>query len=162
MTDISGDVPDLDAIPLPAEEMEGGQGEGFQPGEVATVSAEFIGIDAFWVGFQAAHQLPGHLLQLRSLLQSVERPEARPASDAIYRICERTPSLHFLITPGSAWLADAVTVALYAFPMAMSVRAELGARKSEARRKREALARQQKGGNLADTVPLGPEGEGDG
>jgi hypothetical protein len=160
VTGEGGGVPDLDAIPLPAEEMEGG-GDGLQAGEmVGTVHAEFIGMDAFWLGFQAAHQIPGHLLSLRTLLQHVERPEARPASDAIYRICERTPSLHFLIRPGSAWMADAVTVGMYAFPMVIGVRAELAGRRTEARRAREEA--QRKGGGLADAPPLPDEGAGGG
>ena len=133
-----------------------------QAGEVVgTVQAEFIGVDAFWLGFRATHEIPGHLLSLRSLLQHIERPEARPASDAIYRICERTPSLHFLIKPGSAWMADAVTVGMYAFPLAMGVRAELAGRRTEARRVRDEARR--KGGGLPDDVPpLPDEGAGGG
>lgn len=111
--------------------------EGAAPGEDAQAVAEaapsgpvFIGPDAFWAGFQAAHEIPGHLLGLDTLLMAPGQKSARPASDAIYRICERTPSMHFLIVPGSQWVADAAAIAMYAVPLTRALRTEISAKKA--------------------------------
>lgn len=59
----------------------------------------------------------------------VLNPNARPASDALYDICEETPSLQFFIKPGGKWMQRAAAIGMFAVPVAMGCKAELAARK---------------------------------
>ncbi|WOF73803.1 hypothetical protein QMT40_001439 [Parvibaculaceae bacterium PLY_AMNH_Bact1] len=88
----------------------------------------FIGKDEFFGMFQFVFMAGHGATQLQSL--NIEGSEtARPASDALYDICEETPSLQFFIKPGGKWMQRAAAIGMFVVPVAMGCKAELAARK---------------------------------
>lgn len=125
---------DLDAIALPAE--EGGEAPALDAADITAAADDgFIGAEAFFAGFTVVHTVGGHLAGLKSLVEAPARPEARPASDAIYEICRETPALHFLIQPGGLWLQRLAVIGAYALPLAVAVKGELVERRAKAKLK---------------------------
>jgi len=87
------------------------------------------------------HALPGALLKLESLpVADNEMQAARAASDSVYDIAYETPMFRFLIEPGNIWVQRAFAIGAYAIPKAITVRAEL-----QARRMKSAQPNQNKG-----------------
>ncbi len=119
MTDIAEE---LAGIPLPEDEGGGVDGAPVAEGEAAP--SPFIGREEFWGLFQAAHQIPGHMAGLQTLITAPDRPAAKPASDAIYDICVDTPSMHWLLAPGGVWVPRILAIAAYGVPLMADLRRE--------------------------------------
>lgn len=89
----------------------------------------FIGKDEFFGMFQFVFMAGHGATELQSL--NIEGNEkARPACDALYDICEETPSLHFFIKPGGKWMQRTAAISMFAVPVAMGCKAELAERRA--------------------------------
>ena len=77
-------------------------------------------------GFKAGHKLTG----LQSLKLDDGDEGARDCAYAIHETIVDVPMLHFILQPGNKWLDRAFAIGLFTVPMAISVRAELAARRS--------------------------------
>jgi hypothetical protein len=134
----------LDALNVEDDGQGGGPAEDAAPVDPGAPADGFIGTDAFFAGFKVTHQLAGLGTGLRSLQEGPDAPGAREASDAIYACLYDTPSLHFLIQPGSLWMQRAAVIAAYAVPLGMSCKVELAQRRAaraKAAAERQATAR---------------------
>ena len=141
----SPDTSHIDAIIADLKANEPAAPIGTGGGSPIGINADgFIGKDEFFGMFQFVFMAGHGATQLQSL--NIEGSEtARPASDALYDICEETPSLQFFIKPGGKWMQRAAAIGMFAVPVAMGCKAELTARKQA---------------KLAQDTP--PQGETDG
>lgn len=93
-----------------------------------SIESGFIGKDEFYGVFSFAFMM-GHSGTGFKSLDISGSTSARPASDALYDICEETPSLHFLIKPGGKWMERAIAIGMFAVPIAKGVRDEVAERR---------------------------------
>jgi hypothetical protein len=87
-----------------------------------------------WIDlFCKAHALPGHALQLQTLILAPDQPTTREAGGAFYDICRDTPALHWMIRPGSAWFQRIGAIGIWGISLYVGCSMELAERKRQAR-----------------------------
>ncbi len=109
---------------------------GSTPIGAGAIASGFIGKDEFFGVFSFAFMM-GHSGTGFKSLDISGSTSARPASDALYDICEETPSLHFLIKPGGKWMERAIAIGMFAVPIAKGVRDEVQERRKLAAPKKQ-------------------------
>lgn len=93
----------------------------------------FLKRDAWVDLFCKAHALPGHALQLQTLILAPDQPTTREAGGAFYDICRDTPALHWMIRPGSAWFQRIGAIGIWGISLYVGCSMELAERKRQAR-----------------------------
>jgi len=65
---------------------------------------------------------------LQSLMRAGDLPAARPASDAIFRICMRTPWMHWLLDKNMNVTRDLVLIGAFGLQLRAAIQAEIAMR----------------------------------
>ncbi len=144
----------MEGITTENDTQAGEMGEGAPQGE-------FIGPDAFFVGFCTAFNLtaliPPYVTSLK--IENHEMQQARAASDEMYEICLETPGLHFIIQPGGVWYKRISIIGMFAVPKVMGVAKELREKRIAAQNAALWAEKEQARANDAEPAKNAPAGE---
>ncbi|WP_157831997.1 hypothetical protein [Thalassospira marina] len=144
----------MEGITTETDTEAGEMGEGAPPGE-------FIGPEAFFVGFCTAFNLtsliPPYVKSLK--IEITEMQQARAASDEMYEICLETPGLHFIIQPGGVWYKRLSVIGMFMVPKVMGVAKELREKRIAAQNAALWAEKKPAGANDAKPANDAPAGE---
>ena len=88
----------------------------------------------------------GMFADLETLRDAPKRPTWPGASAALYATLKDTPSLHFLLKPGSVWFQRLAAIGLFTVPVALSCKMEINIKRHNAQaRAANENARQEAG-----------------
>lgn len=133
-----GDAIDPATIPAPTgyDEAAGASateppapGEASPPAAPAEGQTKPLTFEEWYSFVHAMSNAAAMKFQLRSLAWHRDRPDARAAFEALYETCSDIPALHFVISPGGKWGKRVACMAMFFLPLAMSLRAELEAKR---------------------------------
>lgn len=114
---------------LSVAEPAGGTEQGPAPSGVDLGPSGFIPVEAFTATLTLTFHLSGGMLGLKSLSEAPGQQTYQPAAEALYHTIVDTPSMHFLIQPGSVWMQRMIAMGAFALPLGYTVRAELAERR---------------------------------
>lgn len=104
-------------------------GEPSPPAAPAEGAAKPLSFDEWYAFVHAMSNAAAMRFQLKSLAWHRDRPDARAAFEALYETCSEIPALRFVISPGGKWGKRIACMAMFFLPLAMSLRAELEAKR---------------------------------
>lgn len=134
----TGDAIDPSAVPSPTgyDAAAGASAtEPLPPSEASPIVAaepetKPLSFEEWFAFVHAMSNAAAARLQLRSLAWHRDRPDARAAFEALYETCSEIPALRFVISPGGKWGKRIACMAMFFLPLAMSLRAELIAKRA--------------------------------